>query len=155
MITFVADMKKKDQTPKTREQIFAEKADNYGICYSAICPLREHCLHSLLTSYKPQDRLYTDCVNLNNPKMQREGCPLFAKDEPVRMPIGLSTVYYDMPGRMERAIKNHLIHVYSRKRYYEYHNGTRPMTLRLDPSPPVRRLRRGISVVGINFGQLY
>ena len=98
MITFVADMKKKDQTPKAREQIFAEKADNYGVCYSAICPLREHCLHSLLTSYKPQDRLYTDCVNLNNPKMQREGCPLFAKDDPVRMPIGLSTVYYDMPG---------------------------------------------------------
>ena len=116
MITFVADMKKKDQTPKTREQIFAEKADNYSVCYSTVCPLREHCLHSLLTSYKPQDRLYTDCVNLNNPKMQREGCPLFAKDEPVRMPIGLSTVYYDMPGRMERAIKNHLIHVYSRKR---------------------------------------
>ena len=128
MITFVADMKQKDQTPKTREQIFAEKADNYGVCYSAICPLREHCLHSLLTSYKPQDRLYTDCVNLNNPKMQREGCPLYAKDEPVRMPIGLSTIYYDMPGRIERAIKNHLIHVYSRKRYYEYHNGTRPMT---------------------------
>ena len=126
--TFVADMKKKDQTPKTREQIFAEKAGTYGICYSTICPLREHCLHSLLTSYKPQDRLYTDCVNLNNPKMQREGCPLFAKDEPVRMPIGLSTIYYDMPGRIERAIKNHLIHVYSRKRYYEYHNGTRPMT---------------------------
>ena len=69
-------MKKKDNTPKTREQIFAEKADNYGICYT----------------------------------------------------VGLSTVYYDMPGRMERAIKNHLIHVYSRKRYYEYHNGTRPMT---------------------------
>ena len=164
MIIFVADMKKKDQTPKTREQIFAEKADNYSVCYSTVCPLREHCLHSLLTSYKPQDRLYTDCVNLNNPKMQREGCPLYAKDEPVRMPIGLSTVYYDMPGRMERAIKNHLIHVYSRKRYYEYHNGTRPMTpdveryvrqtlkpdpqeLWLDARTPIRRLRRGISVV--------
>ena len=40
----------------------------------------------------------------------------------------LYTVYHDMPGRIERAIKNHLIHVYSRKRYYEYHNGTRPMT---------------------------
>ena len=136
--TFVADMKKKDQTPKNREQIFTEKADNYGVCYSTICPLREHCLHSLLTSYKPQDRLYTNCVNLNNPKMQREGCPLFAKDEPVRMPIGLSTIYYDMPGRMERAIKNHLIHVYSRKRYYEYHNGIRPMT------PDVERYVRQI-----------
>ena len=100
-------MKKKDQTPKTREQIFAEKADNYGICYSTVCPLREHCLHSLLTSYMPKDRLYTNCVNLNNPQMQREGCPMFAKDEPVRMPIGLSTIYYDMPGRIERSIKNY------------------------------------------------
>ena len=117
-------MKKKDQTPKTREQIFAEKADNYGICYSTVCPLREHCLHSLLTSYMPKDRLYTNCVNLNNPQMQREGCPLFAKDEPVR--------------RIERSIKNHLIHVYSRKRYYEYHNGTRPMT------PDVERYVRQI-----------
>ena len=41
---------------------------------------------------------------------------------------GLYTVYHDMPSRIERAIKNHLIHVYSRKRYYEYHNGTRPLT---------------------------
>ena len=83
-----------------------------------ICPLREHCLHSILASYKPKDRLYIDCVNLNNPQMQREGCPLFSKDEPIRMPVGLFPIYYDMPGRMERAIKNHLIHVYSRKRYY-------------------------------------
>ena len=125
---FAADMKQKDQKPMTREQIFAEKAKTYGICYSTICPLREHCLHSLLTSYKPQDRLYIDCVNLNNPKMQREDCPLFAKDEPVRMPNGLHTIYYNMPGRIERSIKNHLIHAYSRKRYYEYHNGTRPLT---------------------------
>ena len=42
-------MKKIDRNPKTREQIFAEKADKYGICYSTVCPLREHCLHSLLT----------------------------------------------------------------------------------------------------------
>ena len=42
IITFVADMKKKDQTSKTREHIFAEKIDSYGICYSTICPLREH-----------------------------------------------------------------------------------------------------------------
>ena len=60
--------------------------------------------------------------------MQRSDCPMFRKDEPVRMPTGLAAIYYNMPGRIERAIKNHLINVYSRKRYYEYHNGTRPMT---------------------------
>ena len=142
-------MKKKDNTPKTREQIFAEKADNYGVCYSTICPLREHCLHSLLTSYKPKDRLYTNCVNLNNPQMQREGCPLFCKDEPIRMPVGLSTVYYDMPGRIERAIKNHLIHVYSRKRYYEYGAlcSSDPQSLRLDASPHLPWVRRGVFMV--------
>ena len=44
------------------------------------------------------------------------------------IPAGIVTMYYNMPERMERAIKNHLINVYSRKRYYEYHNGTRPLT---------------------------
>lgn len=121
-------MQKKDNTPKTREEIFAEKADNYPVCFSEKCPLREHCLHSILASYTPKDRIYITCVNLLNPQTQGEDCPQYRKDEPVRMPIGLSTIYYDMPSRIERAIKNHLINVYSRKRYYEYHNGTRPMT---------------------------
>ena len=153
MITFVADMKKIDQTPKTREQIFAEKADNYGVCYSTVCPLREHCLHSLLTSYKPQDRLYTDCVNLNNPKMQREGCPLFAKDEPVRMPIGLSTVYYDMPGRMPHPclFPQALLRVPQRHPSHDARCGALrppdPQSLRLDTRAPIRGLRRRVSVV--------
>ena len=60
--------------------------------------------------------------------MQKSDCPEFRKDEPIRMPAGLSTIYYDMPSRIERAIKHHLISVYSRKRYYDYHNGSRPMT---------------------------
>ena len=121
-------MQKKDNNPKTREEIFAEKADNYPVCFSETCPLREHCLHRILASYKPKDRIYITSVNLLNPQMQGEDCPQYRNDEPVRLPVGLSTIYYDMPSRIERAIKNHLINVYSRKRYYEYHNGTRPMT---------------------------
>ena len=93
-------MQKKDNTPKTREEIFAEKADNYPVCFSETCPLREHCLHSILASYKPKDRLFITCVNLLNPQMQDKDCPQYRKDEPVRMPIGLSTIYYDMPSRI-------------------------------------------------------
>ena len=85
--------------PKTREEIFAKKADTYEVCYSLVCPLREHCLHSILSSYVPADRVYVPTVNLNNPKMQRDDCPQFRKDEPIRMPIGLATIYYDMPSR--------------------------------------------------------
>ena len=124
--TILSAMEKND-TPKTREEVFAAKAKSYGVCYSDYCPLREHCLHSILVSYVPADRLYVNSVNLGNPEVQRESCPLFSKDESVRMPVGLSAIYYDMPGRIERAVKNHLISVFSRKRYYEYHNGTRPL----------------------------
>ena len=37
----------------------------------------------------------------------------------------LKNLYYNMPGRIERDVKDYLIHTYSRKRYYEYRNGTR------------------------------
>ena len=120
-------MAKKEYTPMTREQIFAEKADHYNICYSTICPLREHCLRSLLTSYTPKDRLFVHSINLNNPQLQGADCPQYRDDKPIRMPSGLSSIYYDTPSRIERGIKHHLIAVYSRKRYYEYHNGTRPL----------------------------
>ena len=32
-------MESKENTPMTREQIFAAKADNYSVCYTATCPL--------------------------------------------------------------------------------------------------------------------
>lgn len=121
-------MQKTPNNTKSREEIFTAKAANYPVCFSQTCPLREHCLHSIIATYNPKDRIYVTCINLSNPKMQQADCPMFRNDEPIRMPVGLSTIYYDMPGHMERAIKNHLINVYSRKRYYEYHNGTRPLT---------------------------
>lgn len=133
-------MEKQELTPKTREQIFTMKADHYNICYSTICPLREHCLRSILTSYTPQDRIFVQTVNLNNPQMQQPDCPQYRDDKPVRMPVGLCTIYYDMPSRIERGIKHHLIAVYSRKRYYEYHNGTRPLT------PDVERYVRQVMI---------
>jgi hypothetical protein len=121
-------MKKNDNTPKTREEIFAAKAESYPTCYSTSCPLREHCLHSILRKHVPEDKIFVLTVNLNNPHMQQADCPQYRKDEPTRMPYGLKPTYRDMPARMERAVKNHLIDVYTRKRYYEYHKGTRPLT---------------------------
>jgi len=121
-------MNKNDYTPKSRETVFAEKAATYGVCYTTTCPLREHCLRSILTNYVPADRTFSHSINLNNPQMQHDGCPMYRNDEPIRMPIRLSSIYYDMPSRIERGVKQHLINVYSRKRYYEYHNGTRPLT---------------------------
>lgn len=60
--------------------------------------------------------------------MQSEGCPQYCSDQPVRMPLGLKKMYYDMPSRLERAIKNRLISHQNRKQYYEYHSAKRPVT---------------------------
>lgn len=111
-----------------KEQLFREKANSYVGCFSDTCPLRAHCLRSQIRPYLPKDNLATTSINLCNPKIQTKNCPMFRSDEPVRMPYGLKNLYHDMPGWMEKAIKHDLIRRYSRKRYYEYHNGTRLIT---------------------------
>ena len=120
--------KKKSIYTKSREEKFAEKADSgYGVCLTQTCPQREHCLHWLLRTYVPKDRYYTHSVNLNNPQTQTEKCPLYMKDRPIRMPLGISNIYYDMPERIAKPLKQHLISHFNRKRYYEYHSGYRPV----------------------------
>jgi len=67
-------MKKQETTPKTREELFAEKTDK---------------------------------------------CPLYRDDQPVRMPLSIAKIYYDMPQRIAHPLKQHLIDHFNRKRYYE------------------------------------
>jgi hypothetical protein len=121
-------MKKKETTPKTREQLFAEKASkSYAICHSQSCPMRSSCLRWQLQDYTPKDRRINACVNLNNPAMQTDTCPMYRNDQPVRMPLGISKIYYDMPQRIAHPLKQHLIYYFNRKRYYEYHSGYKPV----------------------------
>ena len=119
--------KNKTVTTPTREEIFREKAKTYVPCFSVSCPLREHCLRALVRPYTPQDRFVTLSVNLAQPDAETEQCFMYRNDQPVRMAVGIEPVYHDIPGWMERSIKSSLIQRYGRKRYYEYHNGTRPL----------------------------
>ena len=115
-------------TKEQREELFRQHADHYLLCFSSKCPLREHCLHALVNEYANKTNLVVTSVNLNNPKMQTEECPRYDSDEPIKMPVGIKPIYYDMPGRLEKLIKGRLIALFSRKRYYAYHNGTLPLT---------------------------
>lgn len=117
----------KTPTPD-REKVLCEIAKSHVVCQSQDCPIREHCLRNILKDYVPSDYPVVTNVNLRNPKMQTADCPQYCPDEPVRMPVGLKRMYYNMPHHLERAIKNHLINLFSRKRYYEYHGGKRPVT---------------------------
>ena len=118
-----------NKNPNTdKAQLFKEKAATYTVCFNEHCNRRETCLRWILREYIRKDTLVQPCINLLNTQVASGACPMYRSDTPCRMPYGLISIYRDMPGRMERGIKNHLIHKYSRKRYYEYHNGTRPMT---------------------------
>ncbi len=115
------------RTIENREELFREKAGKYAVCHSNECPLREHCLHSFLKDYVPEEYPVVTCINLRNPKMQKTDCPSYMSSEPVRMPLGLKAMYYDMPKHLEQSIKNHLINLFNRKRYYQFHSGYQPV----------------------------
>ena len=118
----------KPVAPPPLEDEIREKARTYPPCFSVSCPLRERCLHSVVVPYIPQQYYVTASINLCQPQAETAECTMFRSSEPVRLPYGLLHIYHDMPSRIERSIKNRLILEYSRKRYYEYHNGKRPIT---------------------------
>ena len=132
-----------DSPTPTREELFREKAANYPVCHSQDCPIKEHFLSFILKDYVPESLPAHMCINLRNPQMQRPDCPQYRQSEPVRMPLGLSQMYHDMPGHMERGVKNAMIAALGRKRYYEYHGGKRP----LDPATEAL-LRRIVASYG-------
>ena len=121
-------MAEQNTSTAKRDQLFREKAASYAVCFNESCTKRETCLRWILRNYLPKDSMVTRCINPQNAEIASGNCPMYRDSEPRRMPYGILSVYHDMPGRMERSIKNRLISQFSRKRYYEYHNGTRPMT---------------------------
>lgn len=119
-------IRKKPALPSpTREEIFKEKGKSYVPCFSSDCPMKDHCLHAVLKPYARRTSPTIRTINLAFEGAETEHCLMYRSSEPVSMAVGLSTIYHDMPGRLERAVKQNLINKYSRKRYYEYHNGTR------------------------------
>ena len=121
-------LKSPENAVLAREEKFREIATKATICQSQHCPIGEHCLRHILKDFVPEHYPTVSAVHLGNPKMQTADCPQFRPDEPVRMPLGLKRMYYDMPRHLERTIKSRLISLFSLKRYYQYHGGRRPVT---------------------------
>lgn len=131
-------MAEQNASTAQRDRLFREKAASYPVCFNESCPRHATCLHWMLHDYLPENTLLLKCVNPHHADVAAGKCPLYRDSAPHRMPYGILSVYHDMPARTERSIKNRLISQFSRKRYYEYHNGTRPMT------PEVEKYVRGV-----------
>jgi hypothetical protein len=54
-------------------------------------------------------------------------CTLYQKDEVVTYAVGMMHIFDAVPYPIARVVKKRLIALFSRKRFYEYRNGTRPI----------------------------
>ena len=52
---------------------------------------------------------------------------MYQKDEIVKYAIGMMHIFDAIPYPIARSVKKRLINLFSRKRFYEYRNGVRPI----------------------------
>ena len=108
------------------ESLRAQAAHNIP-CFIHECPLHETCLHWLTGQYYGGDTHIVTCVNPNYPTVNSEQCIMYQKDEIVKYAVGMMHIFDAIPYPIARITKKRLINLFSRKRFYEYRNGVRPI----------------------------
>lgn len=107
------------------EKRLREQSAHYLPCFISQCSRHETCLHWLTGQETTELGVNIFCVNPMNPDVKAGQCPLYRENKTVLYARGMMHFFEEMPGHMEQAIKRHLISLYTRKRFYEYRNGTR------------------------------
>lgn len=132
MTTFAVMNTKKDkqQLTPSQEEVFREKTHHYLMCFIESCPLREQCLHWLVGQYGDTMPYAQVSMNPRNPKVGGENCEKFRPNVRVILKKGMTHFYLDMPGRMEKAIRQHLIKLFGRTQYFEMRKGDRLISAR-------------------------
>lgn len=110
------------------EQRLREQSASYLPCFNDHCERHETCLHWLVGQHTTQDAISIPCVNPMRPEVKAGRCPMYRENQVVSYARGMIHFFDEMPGRLERAIKGRLIALYSRKKFYEFRNGTRPIS---------------------------
>ena len=117
----------KNSKTMTQEEILREKSEHYLLCYVNECSRHETCLRWLVGQQSKKEAIVTESVNPMNPEVREGKCPMYRENTTASYAIGMMHFFDQMTGQTERSIKNALIHLFSRKRFYEYRNGTRPI----------------------------
>ena len=106
----------------------AKAKHGFVVCFNKECYRREHCLRWLAKDYVPQETFVQKSVNLASEAVQGKDCPMFLKDQKVKMGKGMIHLFEDMPRKVGDTVKALLIKEYKRTYFYEYRNGSRLMT---------------------------
>lgn len=108
------------------ESLRAQAAHNIP-CFIHECPLHETCLHWLTGQYYGGDTHIVTCVNPYYPTVNSLQCSMYQKDDIVKYAVGMMHIFDEVPFPIARTTKKRLINLFSRKRFYEYRNGVRPI----------------------------
>ena len=117
----------------TTEERFREKSAHYLHCFNNECPLHQTCLPWLVSQHTTKTDVIITCVNPMNPGVKAGKCEMYRENKSVSYARGMMHFFDQMTGLQERAIRRRLIGTYSRKTFYEYRNGKRPI------SPDIQR----------------
>ena len=118
-------MNEKQEATKTQEEAFREKAGHYLKCFIESCPLKEQCLHWLVGQYADTLPFVQTSMNPRNPQIGGEGCVKYRPNVRAIKKKGMTHFYLDMPGRIEKAIRQELIWTFGRSQYFEMRSGKR------------------------------
>lgn len=110
-----------------KEESLRAHAKNHIACFIDKCPLHETCLNWMTAQYNDGEIHVVTCVNPHYPKVGTKQCTMYQKDETVRYAIGMMHIFDAIPYPIARSVKKRLINLFSRKRFYEYRNGVRPI----------------------------
>ena len=108
------------------ESLRAQAAHNIP-CLIHECPLHETCLHWLTGQYYGGETHIVTCVNPYYPTVNSLQCSMYQKDDIVKYAVGMMHIFDEVPFPIARTTKKRLINIFSRKRFYEYRNGVRPI----------------------------
>ena len=110
-----------------KEESLRAQAPHNIPCFMHECPLHETCLHWMINKYITGEHRIVSCVNPYHPTVNTPQCSLYQKDDIVKYAIGMMHIFDAIPYPIARSVKKRLINLFSRKRFYEYRNGVRPI----------------------------
>ena len=111
-----------------KEERLRQQAPHYLPCFINDCPHHESCLHWLTGQYGEEtDDATIICVNPHNREVKTGNCCYYRENKVVTYAVGMMHLLDNIPHAQARVIKSRLIDLFSRTRFYQYRNGTRPI----------------------------
>lgn len=119
-----------DKTPKIQTESISmdHLPAEYLMCIQKECPLCSRCLRYYAATRQSNNLHVLTVVNPSYHGVATEDCPWFRPNEIVTMKRGMIDFFHEMPGRMERSIRDQLIQLFGRTPYFNMRRGDRLIT---------------------------